>query len=139
MNAASEAHADDPATELALVAARAADDKLATDIVVLDVAEAIGICDHFVLVSAANERQVKAVVDNVEHEVREQLGLSPRAEEGKDARRWVLLDYGDILVHVFHAEERAYYRLERLYGDVSRTEWRPEGHPESSPDADRAG
>ncbi len=125
----------DPATRLALVAARAADDKLATDIVVLDVAEAIGICDHFVIASASNERQVKAVVDGIEAAVREQLGESPRAEEGKEARRWVLLDYGDVLVHVFHAEERAYYRLERLYGDVGRTEWRPEGHP----DADRAG
>ena len=121
----------DPATELAVVAARAADDKLATDIVVLDVADAIGICDHFVIASAANERQVKAVVDGVEQSVREQLQLSPRAEEGKDARRWVLLDYGDIIVHVFHAEERAYYRMERLYGDVSRTEWRGDGHSET--------
>ncbi len=113
----------DVATELAVVAARAADDKLATDVVILDVGEVLGICDHFVVVSANNEPQVKAVVDAIEEAVRLELGQSPRAEEGKAARRWVLLDYGDVIVHVFHAEERAYYRLERLYGDVSRTEW----------------
>lgn len=115
------------ATRLAVVAARAADDKQATDIVILDVAEAIGICDHFVVASAANERQVKAVVEAVEAAVREQLGEDPIAEEGKGARRWVLLDYGDVVVHVFHAEERAFYRLERLYGDVTTTEWRGAG------------
>ena len=112
------------AAELAVVAARAADAKLARDVVVLDVADAIGVCDHFVLATAGNEPQVKAVVDAVEEVVREQLGESPIAEEGRGARRWVLLDYGDVVVHVFHAEEREYYRLERLYGDVTTTEWR---------------
>ena len=123
--------ATDPATELAVVAARAADHKLATDIIVLDVGPAIGICDHFVVASAANERQVKAVVDGIEEAVRTELGITPRAEEGKDARRWVLLDFGDVIVHVFHVEERSYYRLERLYGDVSRTDWHPDGHPDA--------
>jgi len=122
---------EDQATNLAVVAARAADEKQATDIVVLDVAEAIGICDHFVVVSAANEPQVKAIVDEIERDVKEQLGESPRADEGRGARRWVLLDYGDVIVHVFHAEERAYYRIERLYGDVPRTHWRPEGHADA--------
>jgi ribosome-associated protein len=115
------------ATRLAVIAARAADDKQATDIVILDVGEAIGICDHFVVASASNERQVKAVVEAVEAAVREQLGEDPIAEEGKGARRWVLLDYGDVVVHVFHVEERAVYRLERLYGDVTTTEWRGAG------------
>ena len=77
--------------------------------------------------SASNERQVKAVVEAVEAAVRERLGEDPIAEEGKGARRWVLLDYGDVVVHVFHAEERAFYRLERLYGDVTTTEWRAAG------------
>ncbi len=129
----SDAPPDDPtvsgaeeAAELAVIAARAADEKLATDVIVLDVGDVLGICEHFVIATAANERQVKAVVDAVELAVREQAGRSPRAEEGKDARRWVLVDYGDVILHVFHTEERGYYRLERLYGDVTRTEWRPE-------------
>ncbi|MFV0318748.1 MAG: ribosome silencing factor [Microthrixaceae bacterium] len=119
-------HADSSASAarlLAITAARAADDKLASDIVVLDVADAIGICDHFVLATASNERQVKAIVDGVEETVRDQLGQSPNSEEGRGARRWVLLDYGDVVVHVFHADERAFYRLDRLYGDVPRTDW----------------
>jgi ribosome-associated protein len=54
--------------------------------------------------------------------------------EGADGRRWVLLDYGDVVVHVFHVEERSYYRIERLYGDAPRVDWHPPGHPEVSPD-----
>jgi ribosome-associated protein len=117
---------DADARALAVIAARAADDKLATDVMVLDVGSVIGICDHFVLATAQNERQVKAVVDAVEEAVRRELGRRPRAEEGKGARRWVLIDYGDVVVHVFHVDERAYYRLERLYGDVPRIPWRAE-------------
>ncbi len=116
---------DASSTEVAIVAALAADDKLATDVVVLDVADAIGICDHFVIASAANERQVKAVVDGIEDTVRDRTGRSPYADEGRGARRWVVLDYGDVVVHVFHVDERAYYRLDRLYGDVPRIEWAP--------------
>ncbi|MCB0952864.1 MAG: ribosome silencing factor [Microthrixaceae bacterium] len=115
------------ATRLAVVAARAADDKLASDIVVLDVADAIGICDHFVLATASNERQVKAIVDGVEERVRLELDERPIADEGRGARRWVVLDYGDVVVHVFHSDERAYYRLDRLYGDCSRTDWTQTG------------
>lgn len=118
--------AEGTARQVAVAAARAAEDKLATDIVVLDVASVLGICDHFVLATAQNERQVKAVVDSVEEVLRRDLGRRPRAEEGKGARRWVLLDYGDVVVHVFHVEERSYYRLERLYGDVPRIPWRAE-------------
>jgi len=114
---------DADTVELATAAARAADDKLATEIVVLEVGPVLGICDYFVIATAQNERQVKAVIDAVEEQVRAGTGRSPRAEEGKDARRWVLLDYGDVVVHVFHVDERAYYRIERLYGDVPRLEW----------------
>lgn len=113
------------AIELALCAARAADEKLATDVMVLEVADVLGVCDDFVLATARNERQVKAVVDGVEESVRRYTGRSPLSVEGGDARRWVLLDYGDVVVHVFHVDERSYYRLERLYGDVPRIEWRP--------------
>lgn len=123
MTASSADDREASSTELAIVAARAADDKLASDVVVLDVAEAIGICDHFVVASAANDRQVKAVVDAIEEAVRDRTGRSPLADEGRGARRWVVLDYGDVVVHVFHVDERAYYRLDRLYGDVPRIEW----------------
>lgn len=121
--------ADD--VELAVVAARAADDKGGTDILVLRVGPLLGICDDFVIASASNDRQVRAIVDHVEDQVRAATGRSPRSVEGADGRRWVLLDYGDVVVHVFHAEERAYYRIERLYGDANRIDWHPAGHPDA--------
>lgn len=102
----------------ALVAADAAEDKLATDVVVLHVGPVVGVAEYFVLATAANDRQVRAVVDAVEAQVAEQTGERPISVEGADARRWVLLDYGDVVVHVFLAEEREYYRLERLYSDA---------------------
>lgn len=118
----------------AVTAARAADDKGATDVVVLQVGPVLGICEYFVLASAANDRQVKAVVDAVEERVAEVVGEKPRSVEGADGRRWVLIDYGDVVVHVFHAEERDYYRIERLYTDAPIVDWRPDGHPGTSRD-----
>ena len=111
-----------PATEeslrTALVAADAAEDKLATDVLVLHVGPVVGMCEYTVLATGANDRQVKAIVDAVEERVARELDDRPRSVEGSDARRWVLLDYGDVVVHVFLAEERDYYRLERLYADA---------------------
>jgi ribosome-associated protein len=104
------------ARELALAAAQAAADKLATDILVLDVSEQLVITDAFVIASAAGERQVQAVVDNIEERLRG-LGVKPLRREGEREARWVLLDYIDIVVHVQHAEERVYYQLERLWKD----------------------
>ncbi|BEP15134.1 ribosome silencing factor [Acidothermaceae bacterium B102] len=104
------------AVELATAAASAASDKLATDIVILDVSEPLVITDVFVLASASNDRQVRAVVDAVEERLRE-LGAKPLRREGHQEGRWVLLDFGDIVVHVQHAEEREFYRLERLWKD----------------------
>ena len=112
-----------PSIELARAAARAADDKGATDVVVLDVGDVLGICGYFVIASASNPRQVKAVADEVEAQLSERFGEKPRSVEGAAERRWVLLDYADIVVHVFHAEEREYYRLERLYADADRIAW----------------
>lgn len=106
----------DPRT-MAIQAAHAAAAKQGRDILILDVGALISIVDHFVLVSGASDRQVKAIVDAVEDALREQ-GLRPLRREGEHALRWVLLDYGDIVVHVFHAEERAYYELERLWKDA---------------------
>ena len=104
------------AVELATAAATAASDKLATDIVILDVSEPLVITDVFVLASASNDRQVRAVVDAIEESLRE-LGAKPLRREGHQEGRWVLLDFGDIVVHVQHAEEREFYRLERLWKD----------------------
>ncbi len=122
-------------TDVAVVAARACDDKSATDVVILDVGPVLAIVDAFVVASASNDRQVRAVVDAVQERLREEFGRKPRSVEGLEARRWVLLDYGDVVVHVFLAEERAVYRLERLYGDAPRIEWHPDGpaRPEAPP------
>lgn len=109
---------EEPSLRTALVAADAAEDKLATDVLVIRVGPITGVCEFFVLATAANDRQVRAVVDHVEAEVAERIGERPISVEGADARRWVLLDYGDVVVHVFLAEEREYYRLERLYSDA---------------------
>ena len=104
------------AVELALIAAQAAADKVAHDIVVLDVSERLVITDCFVVCSAPNERQVNAVVDEVERRMREQ-GEKPLRREGDRENRWVLLDYADVVVHVQHEDEREFYALERLWKD----------------------
>jgi ribosome-associated protein len=102
--------------ELAQAAVTAAADKLATDLLILDVSEQLVITDCFVLAAAPNDRQVKAIVDAVEERLLT-LGAKPVRREGERDGRWVLLDYVDIVVHVQHAEERTYYSLERLWKD----------------------
>jgi ribosome-associated protein len=104
------------AVELGLAAAQAAADKLATDILLLDVSEQLVITDVFLLASAPNDRQVKAVVDEIEDRLRD-LGAKPVRREGVQDGRWVLLDYAEIVVHVQHQEERVFYALERLWKD----------------------
>ena len=104
------------AVELAEAAVSAAADKLASDLVILDVSEQLVITDCFVLASAPNDRQVRAVVDAVEESLL-QLGAKPVRREGEREGRWVLLDYVEIVVHVQHSEERTYYSLERLWKD----------------------
>ena len=99
------------------VAAAAADAKQAHDIVALDVSEALGITDAFLVASASNERLVNAVVDEVEEKLVEHLDLRPIRREGRSEGRWVLLDYGDVVIHVQHDEDRAFYALERLWRD----------------------
>jgi ribosome-associated protein len=108
--------ATDEAIALAIAAAEAAADKLATDIVLLDVSAQLVITDVFVLCSAANERQVKAIVDAVEERLM-RAGGKPLRREGEQESRWVLLDFGDIVVHVQLAEERIHYAIERLWKD----------------------
>ena len=102
--------------EMAEVAARAAADKLGHDITVIDVSEQLVITDLFVIASADNERQVNAIVDEVEERLR-QAGHKPARREGTREGRWVLLDYVDIVVHIQHAEERTLYALDRMWKD----------------------
>ena len=104
------------ATELATAAALAAADKLATDVVALDVSNQLVITDVFLLASAPNDRQVRAIVEAVEERLHG-LGVKPTRREGEREGRWVLIDFGDLVVHVQHAEEREYYALERLWRD----------------------
>jgi ribosome-associated protein len=113
----------DGVPEAALVAARAAEAKLGERTVVLAVGELLGVTDAFVITSGRNTRQVRTIAEDVERAVKEQCGRSPWAVEGQRELRWVLLDYGDFLVHVFHEEDRAYYDLERLWGDAVRVPW----------------
>jgi ribosome-associated protein len=108
--------ATDAARDLALVAARAASGKLATDIVLIDVSDRLAITDVFVVVTGNNERQVEAIVDEVEEKLRG-AGVKPLRREGRRDGRWVLLDYAEIVVHVQHSEERVFYSLERLWKD----------------------
>ncbi|WP_018024462.1 ribosome silencing factor [Corynebacterium ulceribovis] len=108
------AHAD--SIKLAIVAAQAADEKLADDIVVIDVSEQLVITDCFVLASGTNERQVDAIVDEVEDKLRE-AGAKPVRREGTRENRWVLLDYGTVVIHVQRTEEREFYALDNLWAD----------------------
>ena len=94
----------------------AAADKLATDVVALDVSDQLIITDVFLLASAPNDRQVRAIVDSIEERLN-LLGVKPIRREGEREGRWVLLDFGELVVHVQHAEEREYYALERLWRD----------------------
>lgn len=121
--------ATDEARRLALVAASAAADKKAHDVIVLDVSDQLVITDVFVIASAANERQVSAIVDNVEEKMRE-AGRKPVRREGAREGRWVLLDFVDVVVHVQHTEERSFYGLERLWKDCPRIEF------DAGPEAD---
>lgn len=101
---------------LAQTAARAAADKLAGNIVAIDVSEELAITDIFLIASASSERQVNAVADAVEEELLK-LGTRPARREGRSEGRWVLLDYADLVVHVQHEEDRTFYALDRLWKD----------------------
>ncbi len=126
------------ARELATVAAHAAADKKAIDVVVLDVSDRLVITDVFVIASAPNERQVGAIVDNIDEKLRA-AGHKPVRREGEREGRWVLMDYVDVVVHIQHADERSFYALERLWKDCPRVEVDGLDRPEESADRDGAG
>ena len=115
------------------LAAQAAADKKGTDIVVLDVGEIISITEVFVLVSATNLRQVRTIVDEIELTLKITDDEGPRAVEGLADATWVLMDYGDFIVHVFVDETRAFYDLDRLWADATRIDWSPEPSPVAAP------
>lgn len=121
--------------EIAQIAAEAAEDKLATDIVAFDVSERLPLADVFLLASAPNDRQVQAIVDNVEERLHG-AGVKAVRREGNQQGRWVLLDFGDLVVHVQHEEERLYYQLERLWRDCPAVPLRlgPDTSEANSPD-----
>jgi len=104
--------------DMAIIAARAADEKKATDIVVQNVGELIGVTDYFVIVTASNNRQVHAIIDAVEEAERKEAGIKPTHREETRDGSWELLDYGNIVVHVFQPETREFYRLEALWNDA---------------------
>jgi len=108
--------------DFACLAARAASNKQGEDVLVLDVRDLITITDYFVIVSGASDRQVKTIADEVVQSLRGQ-GNKPVRIEGEAGSRWILLDFVDFVVHVFHNEERDHYRLERLWIDAPRVEW----------------
>jgi ribosome-associated protein len=105
------------------VAAAAASGKKGEDIVALDVGDILSITDAFVIASGTNTRQVRTIVDEVEKAMKDHAAERPTSVEGRDDATWVLLDYGDIVVHVFLEETRAYYELERLWTDAPRIDW----------------
>jgi ribosome-associated protein len=108
--------AADRSLQLAKAAAAAAEEKIAEKVVAIDVSDQMPLTDVFVIASAASERQVGAIVDEVEDRLRD-LGVRPIRREGEREGRWVLIDFGDIIVHVQHEEEHEYYALERLWKD----------------------
>lgn len=119
---------------IARTAARAAADKIAQDIVAIDVSDRLAITDVFVIASAPSERQVNAIVDGIEEELSKQ-GLKPVRREGRSEGRWVLLDYAEVVVHVQHEEDRLFYALDRLWKDCPSVDLQLEGALQSSPQA----
>lgn len=117
--------------EAAVAAARSASAKQAESVAILDVHGLIVITDYFVIASGETERQVRTIVEEVEKALRD-LGRKPVRREGETEGRWVLLDYVDVVVHVFADEEREYYDLERLWRDAPRVDWDENGAASSS-------
>lgn len=113
--------------ELAKIAATAADDKKATDILVLDLTGKSDVCDYFVICTVANNPMMDAVVEEIEEKVRLNCQEKPLSVEGRAGATWLLVDYGAVVIHVFREESREFYRLERLWGDAPHVKLDLEG------------
>lgn len=114
---------DAEARDLAVFAAQVADAEHGTDVIVLAVGEVLAVAEYFVVISASNRRLVRSLIDEIESQCRDATGRSPLRVEGAREQQWVLLDYGDVVVHVFLSEIRDFYEIERLYTDVPRISW----------------
>ena len=112
--------------EKVMIAAKAADSKKATDIVIQDVRELVSVTDYFIIVTAQNNRQVAAVLDAIEEAEVKQAGVKPFSIEGAEEGFWALLDFGDFIVHCFQPEGRDYYRLEEVWTDAPTVEFVPD-------------
>lgn len=110
--------ASENAIALTRAAAFAADARQATEQIGLDVSETLPYADVFLVASGRNERMVLSIAEEIEDKLREDFGVKSLRKEGTELGRWVLLDFGDLVVHVFHEEEREYYSLERLWRDA---------------------
>jgi ribosome-associated protein len=132
--AGADAAPDNFIPEAAYCAARAAADKLGEDTVILVMGALLGVTDAFVITSGRNSRQVRTIVDEVKRQVKADLERVPWSVEGTRDMRWVLMDYGDFLVHVFHEEDRNFYDLERLWGDAPRVRPDADGPPRAVDD-----
>jgi ribosome-associated protein len=128
-------------TEIAVAAARAASDKKAEDIVVIGVSELLVVTDYFVICTGRTDRQVRTIADEIEDQLREKLGVKPTGREGVEQGTWVLLDFVDVVVHVFQPAERDFYRLEKLWSDAPRVELPGDitGPPSAGPGAASVG
>ena len=103
--------------EMTKVIYDAIDDKIGQDISIINIGAVSSLCDYFVIATAGSQRQVKAIADNVEDELTK-LGIEPRGKEGYETQTWVLIDYGDVIVHIFNEEQRGFYNLEKLWKDA---------------------
>jgi ribosome-associated protein len=112
--------------QLALIAAEICDDKNAKDIVILDVRKVTTISDYFIICSTTNERQARAIAEELRLKMRE-LGKAEMGVEGMQDGRWVLQDFADIVLHVFHESQREFYDIEGLWADAKRVRWKPTG------------
>lgn len=115
--------------DLVQTAALAAAEKQAENLVALDVSERLGVTDAFLIASAASERQVNSIVDEIEDKLAEKFEIRPVRREGRGQGRWVLLDYADVVIHVQHNEDRVFYALERLWGDCPVIDLPTSGEP----------
>ena len=114
---------DEEARNLAVTAAQVADAHHATDVMVLHVGDVLALTEYFVIAEASNKRLVGAVVEEVEAQLKVLVDRAPIRVEGVRENQWVLIDYGDVIVHVFLGEIRDFYEIERLYTDVPKIEW----------------
>jgi len=116
------------AQELAAVCARIGDDNRGKDILLLDLRKATSLVDFFVIITASSRRQSHAIAEEIDKEMKKR-GEAKLAVEGSEEGRWVLIDYGDFVVHVFSAEARSYYALEEIWGDAERLDWQDPDRP----------